>query len=256
MTRTFLPIVNRVTEIHIEQEIDALVDAVEIHAGNSEVAAAVRADGNQNGIEVAAQIGDGEVAARRLVQFQSDVAGSENLAHLCLHHVAGQAIFGQAEVEHAARHLRCFEDGDGIAHQGEIVRGRKAHRARADDCNSKGKLGLRAAGVHIDGMARLRTVALGKKALERADRDGLIDLAAAAGCLAGMSADASADAGHGIGLARYAVGFFKLTLGNELHIAAGIGVRGTGHHAGEVGVQPIPVNLLVDESLLHEGPSR
>jgi hypothetical protein len=64
-----------VAEIHIEQKIDALVDAVQIHAGNGEVAAAVRANRNQNGIEVPPQIGDGEIAAGRLVQFQRDVAG-------------------------------------------------------------------------------------------------------------------------------------------------------------------------------------
>jgi hypothetical protein len=111
-----------VTEIHIEQKIDALVDSVQIHAGNGEVAAAVRADCDQNGIEVSPQIGDGEIAAGRMVQFQSDVAGGENLAHLRFHHVAGQTIFGQAEIEHAAGHLRRFKDGDGVAHQGKVVR--------------------------------------------------------------------------------------------------------------------------------------
>src|SRR5208337_122396 len=119
---------------------------------------------------------------------------------------------------------------------------------------AKGKLGLCASGVHIDGMPRLRTVSLGEEALERADRDRLIDLAAAARRLAGMSADASADAGHWIGPARIAICLFKLTLCNELNIAAGIGVRGTGHHAGEVGVQPIPVNFLVDKALQHAEP--
>ena len=246
--------VKRVAEIHIEQKVDALVDAVEIDAGNGEIAAAMRADCNQDGIEVAAQIGDGEVAAGRMIEFQRDIAGGENLAHLRFHHVAGQAIFGQAEIEHAARHLRGFKDGDGVAHQGKIVGGRKSHRTGAHDGNAKGKLGLGAAGVYIDGMPRLRAVSFGKKALERADRDRLVDLAAAACGLAGMSADASADAGHGIGFARDAIGLFKLALRNQRNIAARVGVRGASHHAGEVGVQPIPVNLLVDKSLQHAGP--
>ena len=43
-----------VAEIYIEQKIDALIDAVEIHAWNRQVAAAVRADRNEDGIEVRA----------------------------------------------------------------------------------------------------------------------------------------------------------------------------------------------------------
>src|ERR1035438_294129 len=70
-----------------------------------------------------------------------------------------------------------------------------------------------------------------------------------------MSTDPSADAGHGIWLACNAIGLFKLALCNELDIASGIGVRGTGHHAGKVGVQPIPVNLFIDKALQHAGLS-
>ncbi len=40
-----------VAEIHVEQKIDAFVDAVEIDAGNGEVAAAMRADGDQHRVE-------------------------------------------------------------------------------------------------------------------------------------------------------------------------------------------------------------
>jgi hypothetical protein len=68
-----------------------------------------------------------------------------------------------------------------------------------------------------------------------------------------MGAYASADTGHWIGPARDAVGFFELTLRNQLNISARIGVRGAGHHAGKVGVQPVSVNLLVNEALLHAG---
>ena len=40
-----------VPEVDVEQEIDALVDAIEIDAGNAEVAAAMRADGDQYRVE-------------------------------------------------------------------------------------------------------------------------------------------------------------------------------------------------------------
>jgi hypothetical protein len=139
-----------VAEIDVEQKVDALVNAVQVYAGDGEIAAAVRAHGDQHRVEVTAQIGNGEIAAGCMVQFQRDVAGRENLAHLRFHHVARQAILRQAEIEHSARHLRCFKDGDRIAHQRQVVRGRQADGARAYDSNSEGKAGLRAACVHID----------------------------------------------------------------------------------------------------------
>ena len=136
-----------VAEIHVEQEIDALVDAVEVDAGNAEIAAAVRAHGDQHGIEsLAAQIGDGEVPAGRMIQLQRDVAGFENLAHLRFHYVARQAIFRNAEIEHSAGHRRRFKNGDRISHQRQIVRGRQSHRAAAHDRNLKGSLAAR--GLH------------------------------------------------------------------------------------------------------------
>ena len=55
-----------VSEIDVEQEIDAAVYAIQIHAGNGEVAAAVRADGQQNGVEsLPPQFGRSESRGRR-----------------------------------------------------------------------------------------------------------------------------------------------------------------------------------------------
>ena len=58
-----------VTEIHIEEEIDSFVHTVKVHARNREIAAAVRTDCNQNGIEVPPQFGDREIPAGGLAQF-------------------------------------------------------------------------------------------------------------------------------------------------------------------------------------------
>ena len=113
-----------VAEVHVEQKVDALVDAVEIDAGNSQIAAAMCTHGDQHGVEaLAAQVGDREVAPGRVVQLERDVAGLENLAHLRFDHVARQAVLGNAEIEHAASDRRGFKDGDGVAHQREIMRG-------------------------------------------------------------------------------------------------------------------------------------
>jgi len=68
-----------------------------------------------------------------------------------------------------------------------------------------------------------------------------------------MRTDTAADAGHWIGLTRSPIGLFKFAVGNQRYITACIGMRGAGHHAGKVGVQPIPVNLLVDKAFEHTG---
>ena len=102
-------------------------------------------------------------------------------------------------------------------------------------------------------MFRLGPVLLGKKAFQRSDRDGPVNLAAAAGRLARMRADASADAGQRIWARARCDRLLRNALGNQADIAPGIGVRRAGHHAGKVGVQPIPIDLLVLESLQHCG---
>ena len=52
-----------VAEVRVEQEIDPLVDAVEVHAGDGKIAAAVRAHRDHDGVETLfAQFADREVA--------------------------------------------------------------------------------------------------------------------------------------------------------------------------------------------------
>ncbi len=222
-----------------------------------EIAAAVRAHGDQHRVEsLAAQIGDGEVAPGGMIQLQRDVAGLKNLAHLRFHHIARQAVFRNPQIQHSAGDRSGFKNRDRIAHQREIVSGRQSHRPAADHRNLVGKFFLPAPFIDVDGMLRLGPVLLGEKSLQRADGNGPVDFAAAAGGFAGMRADASADAGQRIGLARQSIGLFEAALGNQADVASGVGMRRTGHHAGKVGVQPIPVDLLVFESLQHCGTFR
>ena len=96
---------------------------------------------------------------------------------------------------------------------------------------------------------------LGEEALERANRDRLVDLAPAAGSLARMRADASANAGQWVWTSSIAIGFLEIALSDKLDIFPRIGVGGAGHHAGEVGIEPILVHLLVDKPSLHDEPS-
>src|SRR5216684_4226787 len=122
-----------VAQVHIEQEVDAFVHAIEVNARDAEIAAAMRADGDEYSIEpLAAQIGNREVAASRVIQFERDVASLKNFAHLRFDHVARQAVFRDSKVKHPARNRRGFENRDGVSHEGEVVRGRKSHRAATD----------------------------------------------------------------------------------------------------------------------------
>jgi hypothetical protein len=41
-----------VAEVYVEQKVDALVYAIEIDSGNAEIAAAVRAHGDEHGVEI------------------------------------------------------------------------------------------------------------------------------------------------------------------------------------------------------------
>src|SRR5437868_3649474 len=102
-----------VPKVHIEQEIDPLVNAIKVYSGNGQVAAAMRSHRNQNRIEsLLPQLGDGKVSSRCMIQFESDVASFKDLPNLRFHDIAGQAVFRNSEVEHAASDRRRLEDGD------------------------------------------------------------------------------------------------------------------------------------------------
>ena len=194
-----------------------------------------------------------------MIQLQRDVARLQNLADLRFYHAARQPVLRNSQIQHSARDRRGFEDRDRIAHQREIVRRRESNRAAAHHRNFVRKFVLPASFVDVDRTLRLRPVLLGQKALQRANRNRPVDFAAAASRLARMRTDSSANAGQRIRIARQAISLFKSSLGNQADVASGIGMRRTRHHAGEVCVQPIRVDLLVFESLQHRGtfsPSR
>ena len=223
-----------VSEIYVEQEIDAFVNAIEIDSRDAEIAAAVRADGDQHRVEsLASQIGDREVASGSMIQFESDVARLQNLSDLRFHHIARQAVFRNSQIQHSARDWRGFENRDRIAHQREVMRRRESNRASAHDSNLIRKFVLAASFVDVDRTLRFRPVLLGQEAFQCADRNRPVDFAAAASRLAGMRTDSPANAGQRIRVARKAIGLFKASFGNQADVASGIGMRRTRHHARE-----------------------
>ena len=104
----------------------------------------------------------------------------------------------------------------------------------------------------VDRMARLRPIPLGKKALQRANRDRFVDRPAPASRLARMRADTAADARHRIGIARVAISLFELPFRDERDVPAGVGLRRARHHARKVRVQPVAIDLLVSKPCAHE----
>ena len=73
------------------------------------------------------------------------------------------------------------------------------------------------------------------EALEAGDGDRLLDLAARAVGLALVRADAAADGGEGVGLARDAVGLGEALVGDQGDVALRAGVHGAGALAGRSG---------------------
>jgi hypothetical protein len=67
-----------------------------------------------------------------------------------------------------------------------------------------------------------------------------------------MGANPAADTRQRIRIAGKLVSFFKSPFRNEFDVPACVRVGRTSHHAGKVGVQPIPVHFLVFEALQHD----
>ena len=117
----------------------------------------------------------------------------EDALHLGVQHVAGEAVAGDAEAHHAAGHRARLLDGHVVAGQGEVVGRSEAGRAGADDEHppARGRGGHGHRPALLDG-------GVADEALDRVDADRLVELAAVAGRLAGVVADAAHDGGEGV----------------------------------------------------------
>src|ERR1700739_4234041 len=116
---------------------------------------------------------------------------------------------------------------------------REPNRPSADHCNPVSKFRLLPPTIDVDRMFGFGPIALGQESLERANRDGLIDLSTTTSGLARMSAYATTNRSQWIRIAGKLISFFESPFRDHPHISAGIRVGRTGHHAGEIGGQPI-----------------
>ena len=156
----------------------------------------------------------------RQLSLQLDAEG-ENLVDLGADEIARQAILRHALVQHAADDRRRVEERDAVAEQRQVVGAAQTGRARRRrrrcarrrrPCGSRGRA-VRAARDAAPAQRVLHAVALGHRALQRANRDGLVDQASPALRLARVGADAPADRGERVRRARDRVAARRVPLG-------------------------------------------
>jgi hypothetical protein len=177
----------------------------------------------------------------------------ENRVDLELDQLAWQAVFGYTQPQHAPRHRLRLEEGYRIAQERQVVCGGEAGGTRADDRHAVVRVAQLALAVdlaqHVEVDHAFDAEALGDEALERTDRDRLVEGSAPARRLAGRGADTTANRSEWIGASRDRVGLPEAAIGDERDVAPRLGSDRAGGVAGEVGLQP----LAVDAAPIHDG---
>src|SRR5918996_20780 len=165
-------------------------------------------------------------------------AEAQRIAHLYREHVARQPELRDAVVQHAARDLLLLEDGHVVAEHGQIVRGRDARGAGADDRDA-----LARGGEQVLGDAVPARLVVGGGALQMADVDrrAVARPAVPARVLARARADPAERAGQDVGDPVELVGAPVAVLQNHLDVRGHVGVRGAGALAGDVLAHPADV---------------
>ena len=221
--------IDLVAEVDVEQIVNRAKRAVQVHAFDVQLAALVRADGEEDRLEaILFETGQGEIAAEPAVQFDLHSQVNDRL-NLRLNDFARQAVLRNAQRQHPARHALGLEDGRLESHQGEVVRAAQARRASPDhgdpatvaQLGALSSLGGRINLVEIEAF-RFHAVLFANESFQRADGDGGIDVFAPAFRLAGRGAHAPANGGKRIGPASDDVGVLVPPVGDRLNVAASI----------------------------------
>ena len=171
---------------HVAQEVDGVDHVPGVDAGDLDAARQMGADGDEDGVEVALLLLGHEVGDR-VVEDDLD-AQLLDAGDLGVDDVARQAVLGDAVAHHAAGLLAGVVDLDLVAETRQVVGGGQARGPGADDEDA-------VAGV-VAGMVEppaVRDGHVAQVALDGVDRDGLVEVAAVAGGLARVVADAAVD---------------------------------------------------------------
>ena len=114
-----------VAAVLLGQELHGEVDAVEVAAGDGEVAGLLGTAAEEDGVVVVGELGDGDVDADVGVGEEGD-AFSLHLRDAAVDDVLFQLEVGDAVAEQAADAVGLFIDGDGMAGAAKLLRGGQA----------------------------------------------------------------------------------------------------------------------------------
>ena len=135
---------NRVAGDHfilLRQELHGEIDALELAAGNVEVAWGFRAAGQQQGVKFLAQILRGNAAAHVSARLEADSLG-HHLFQAPVEHALFQLEVGNAVAQQAADAVVFFKYGDVVPGAIQLLRGGQARRAGAHHGNALAGAGL------------------------------------------------------------------------------------------------------------------
>ena len=180
--------------ILLRQELHGEVNALELAAGNLQVARLLGAAAEQDGVVVLGERFDRHIDADMRVGHKGDALGA-HLLDAAVDDVLFQLEVGNAVAQQAADAVGLFIDGDGVAGAAQLLRGGQAGRPAADHGDALagvllGRLGMNPA---------LVPGALDDAALDELDGDGRLVDAQHAGGLAGRGADAAGELGKVVG---------------------------------------------------------
>ena len=235
---------DRLAEVGPLHEVDAVLDALEVRAGDVERHGVHRAGGDRDRVDVRLELLEGDVHAdvRGVVELHAQPLDE---ADVHLDRLAREAERGDADEHRAAAVGQAVVDVDAVALHRELARDGDPGRSGADDRD------LLRAGLdvgHDVGDARC-LVPLDEEALHRPDRERAVDVAAAAGALARGRADVRAHRRDRVRLAREDVALLEPALRGEVEVAAAVRADGAGFLALDVALQPGGIDRL-DEELL------
>ena len=200
------------------------------------------ADGH--GVVALVQLLEGDVAADPRVEVEGDAQAFHEL-EVHLDGVTRQPEGRHADQHRAAGHGQLVVDGDLVSGHGQLAGHGQPGRPGTDD-RDRGV--TRRDEGHLIRDARLG-MPLDEEALHGADGQRAVDVAAAAGPLAGGRADVGTHGRHRVGLTREDVALLETPLGGQVEVATAVGAHWAGFLAFDVALQPGRVHGL-DEELL------
>ena len=188
---------------------------------------------------------EGDVPADAGVEVERDAQPLDQ-PEVHLDGLARQAEGGHADEHRAAREGQLVVHRDLVARDGQLARDREARGAGADHGDG-GVTGRDDGHVVRDAGRR---VPLHEEALHGPDGERPVDVAPAAGTLAGRRADVGAHRRDRVGLAGQDVPLLEAALGGEVQVAAAVRAHRARFLALDVALQPGRVDRLDEELLI------